>query len=104
MSNLQTRKQNVLNTNLQGVNEYFFNKAIDNGNRENYLGFSSYQDFVNTQRETINQFDESSLNTMELLNQIIQTASFSDPGGDTMYNIRTVVFDRDRNMIFVGSE
>lgn len=103
-SNLQVRKQNLLNAIIKGVDEYRFNKGKGNGNGRDYLGFPTYQEFANSQLNIVNQFNEDSLNTLELLLKVIPKTTFNDPGGGRDYDICGIAFDSNSGIVFIGCE
>jgi len=98
---LQTRKQNFLNSVLQNMPADEFRRGLILGD-DTFLGYQSYDDFVNTQVNIINGFNEDGLRTLDvLLNQIVPMSSYLDGESAGLRTIRGLVFDRNNRIVFV---
>ncbi len=112
-NNLQVRKQNFLNAILRNMDQRTFQNTLSNQSRSSdrcpdgreYLGFCSYQDFVNTQSLIVDNFDEGSLNTLELLfNQIIPISIHSEIPRSYTTKISGLCFDNERKIVFLSAD
>jgi hypothetical protein len=79
-SNLQGRKQAILNRMIQSLSPYYFPPALTkaaNLGQNNVFGFRSYQEFVQAQTNFVNGFSEDNVRTVEvLLNQIVPVSEY----------------------------
>ena len=67
---LQERKTALLNKINQSMDQYVFERALGQSDDEEFLGFTSYQEFITFQQNFINRLDEGQLDTFRFLMNI----------------------------------
>ena len=106
-SNLQNRKQSILNRMIASVSPYYFSSAVPKAadiGQDNVFGFRSYQDFVNAQTNFVNNFNEENVRTIEvLLDQIVPRAEYllEEEHMPVGSQLRGLFMSRDGKIIFV---
>lgn len=81
---------------LSKITQYHF------GRGEPPLRFRNYQDFVNTQVNLINGFNERSVQAMEFLrDQIVPRSRIFDEESQIDFSNHGFVFDREGKVVFI---
>jgi hypothetical protein len=94
---LISRKHDLINFLTNGVEEFHFT----NGLHGQQLGFYSYNDFLNYQKWIIDQFNETSISTLEFIRDtIVPNSRVLDRPTMDIYNIAGFVFDIDGKIVF----
>ena len=102
----QTDRRNFLNAILSSMPQARFNNDFQSftgvTSPENFLGFRSYQDFINAQTNIVNGFNQESLRTLQtLLNNIVPISSYLDKGDRTARQITGLVLNSEGRIVFV---
>ena len=63
----QERKTALLNKINQSMDQYVFERALNQSEDEEFLGFTSYQEFTTFQQNFVNRLDEGQLDTFGFL-------------------------------------
>jgi hypothetical protein len=96
---LPERKRTILNDILENLPREEFERELENGP---VLGFNSYDDFERYQSNTINQFNEISITTLETLDREILPMSISmETNTGTIWRNYGFFFDSYNRLVFL---
>ena len=94
---LNLRKKDLVRYLISGIHEASFTRGVS----APHLGFRSYNDFVAYQQNIINQFDENSILTLELIrNNLLPIVKVVDRPSMNTYKAAGFVFDSAANIVF----
>lgn len=91
------RKADLIRFLISGIDEYHFT----NGFHGIQLGFKSYNEFVDFQKQLINQYNESSIAMLEMIrNTLLPITKVIDRPSMSIYNVTGFVFDVNGNIVY----
>lgn len=96
-----SRKHELIRFLTTGIDEYHFVNGL-NGVQ---LGFKSYDDFVDFQRQIINNYNEFSISVLELIiNTLLPITKVIDRPSMDIYKAAGFVFDAAGNIVYYNSQ
>jgi hypothetical protein len=99
--NLESRRDKIYNEIVANFTQLTFDRALRIAGDGEFLGFSSYENFLRFQREYLDNLNESQLQTVELLYQLLPISKIFNEETGTVGSIENVVvFNSLGNPIF----
>lgn len=90
---LNARREAMINFLLQNMNEYTFNRGLNHWGND-YLGFRSYNEFIEAQRKFVNRMDEGQLRTLEFMkDQMLPESRLLDEEVNSVIKINTFILN-----------
>ena len=100
---LQQRKQALLEGIVQTLSELSFKRGVRFQDDNTFLGFSSYQDFLDFQRDYLRSLDDEQIRVIEfLVQQVFPVATLLDEESETIGDLTGTVFDADGHFVFIS--
>jgi hypothetical protein len=98
---MDERKSKLIRFLVNGIDEAKFN----NGLQGRQLGFKSYNDFVRYQTQLVNQFNEDSVTTLEMIrDNLLPVTKIIDRTSMNTYKSAGFIFDISDNIVFYGAQ
>jgi hypothetical protein len=99
-SRLIERKNDLINFLTTGIDEYHFTNGLEG----RQLGFKSYNEFLDFQKRIVEQFNEGSISTIEMIrNELLPITKVIDRPTMNNYKATGFVFDAASNIVYYDS-
>lgn len=96
---LTSRKNDLIKFLINGIDEAHFT----NGLQGRQLGFKSYNEFMEFQKELVNQYNENSVASLELIRNMVPMTKVIDRPSMNNYRAAGFVFDAAGNIVYYDS-